>query len=82
MFAPHLGVEEDPATGSATGCLAAYLSKTRYLGSDSVNAVSEQGASVKRPSILRLRADPREGVYNVSVGGRSRIVADGQIDIA
>jgi trans-2,3-dihydro-3-hydroxyanthranilate isomerase len=43
MFANDRGVSEDPATGSAAGCLAAYLLEHGYLGTDSVDVRDEQG---------------------------------------
>ena len=42
MFAPNVGVMDDPATGSANGCLAAYLVKHSYLGKQEVEARVEQ----------------------------------------
>ena len=57
MFAPALGITEDPATGSANGCLAGYLSHYRYFGSDQVNIRVEQGYEINRPSLLLLKAE-------------------------
>ncbi len=81
MFAPHLGVEEDPATGSAAGCLAAYLSSKGFSGSFVVDAVIEQGAMVKRPSIIRIRTATSPTGAKVFVGGKARIVAQGEMEI-
>lgn len=77
VFAPYYGVSEDPATGSANGCLAAYLSKYRYLGSDHVEVRAEQGYEVERPSLLYLRAEEKEGRISVRVGGRVVMTARG-----
>jgi trans-2,3-dihydro-3-hydroxyanthranilate isomerase len=77
MFAPGVGVLEDPATGSANGCLAAYLVKHRYLGKREVNARVEQGYEIGRPSLLHLRASECGGVIEVNVGGRVAMVAKG-----
>ncbi len=74
MFAPGLGVPEDPATGSANGCLAAYLWKHQILGDGAVDVESRQGIEMGRPSRLFLRAE--EGL--VQVGGRVVPVAKGQ----
>jgi trans-2,3-dihydro-3-hydroxyanthranilate isomerase len=62
MFAPRLGVPEDPATGSANGALGAYLVHHRACPELSRRAVpitepttyilSEQGAEIDRPSTL------------------------------
>ena len=79
MFANDLGVPEDPATGSAAGCLAAYLVEHRYLGTDSVDARIEQGYEIHRPSLLYLRAE-REGYHiSVQVGGKVQMVARGEL---
>jgi trans-2,3-dihydro-3-hydroxyanthranilate isomerase len=79
MFANDLGVPEDPATGSAAGCLAAYLVEHCYLGTDSVDARIEQGYEIHRPSLLYLRAE-REGDHiSVQVGGKVQMVARGEL---
>ena len=79
MFGNDLGVPEDPATGSAAGCLAGYLVEHLYLGTDSVDVRVEQGYEIHRPSLLYLRA-AREGEQtNVNVGGRVRMVASGEL---
>lgn len=79
MFGDEFGVAEDPATGSANGCLAAYLVKYRYFGSNEVNARVEQGYEIKRPSILRLRASERDGVFDINVGGKVFLVTRGEL---
>jgi trans-2,3-dihydro-3-hydroxyanthranilate isomerase len=79
MFAPALGVREDPATGSANGCLAAYLSEHEYFGSPTVVARVEQGYELGRPSLLHLRASPAEESTAVEVGGAVRPVARGEL---
>lgn len=85
VFAPGLGVPEDPATGSANGCLAAYLARHRYLGGPEVDARVEQGHELDRPSLLYLRAsdaggsgDPGDAV-TVEVGGSVQPVAEGRL---
>ena len=79
VFAPALGVPEDPATGSANGCLAAYLARHAYLGSGSVDARVEQGHEVGRPSLLYLQAVDRGDDVRVEVGGRVIPVARGEL---
>jgi trans-2,3-dihydro-3-hydroxyanthranilate isomerase len=78
MFAGGLGVPEDPATGSANGCLAAYLSKYRRFGSSEVDTRVGQGYEISRPSQLYLRANPIQSDYRIEVGGRVRLIAEGQ----
>jgi trans-2,3-dihydro-3-hydroxyanthranilate isomerase len=79
MFGDEFGVVEDPATGSANGCLAAYLVKYRYFGSNEIAVRVEQGYEIKRPSILRLRAAERDGVFDINVGGKVFLVARGEL---
>jgi trans-2,3-dihydro-3-hydroxyanthranilate isomerase len=78
MFADDFGVPEDPATGSACGCLAAYLVEHRYLGSERVAARVEQGHEIGRPSLLLLRARREASAIEVEVGGRVFLVARGE----
>ncbi len=77
MFAPALGITEDPATGSANGCLAGYLSHYRYFGSDQVNIKVEQGYEIDRPSLLLLKAEKIGDLIQVEVGGNVIKVAEG-----
>ncbi len=79
FFADYYGVPEDPATGSANGCLAAYLVEHRYFGTDSIDIRVEQGYEIGRPSLLYLRAERREGEINVFVGGKVQMVARGEL---
>jgi trans-2,3-dihydro-3-hydroxyanthranilate isomerase len=70
---------EDPATGSANGCLAGYLVKYRVLGSDRIDVRVEQGAEVNRPSILYLKAEKKGVEIDVNVGGKVFFVARGEL---
>ncbi|HEX5701414.1 MAG TPA: PhzF family phenazine biosynthesis protein [Rubrobacter sp.] len=79
MFANDLGVPEDPATGSAAGCLAAYLLEHSYLGTDSVDVRVEQGYEIGRPSLLYLRAARDGDEMRVDVGGKVQMVARGEL---
>jgi trans-2,3-dihydro-3-hydroxyanthranilate isomerase len=54
MFAPSFGVPEDPATGSATGPLAAYMRRHGMAGD---RFVSEQGTKMGRRSLLHVRGN-------------------------
>ena len=79
MFTDDPGIPEDPATGSAAGCLAGYLVEQRYFGADAVEVRVEQGYEMGRPSLLYLRAERRGGEIDVSVGGRVQMVAKGEL---
>jgi len=79
VFAPFYGVPEDPATGSSNGCLAGYLARHGYTGSNSVSARVEQGYEMGRPSLVHLNATDRGGDVHVEVGGSVVAVARGQL---
>lgn len=79
MFSPHFNIDEDPATGSANGCLAGYLVKYRYFGSDQIEVQVEQGYEINRPSLLKLRAQPQGDEIDVFVGGQVIKVAEGRL---
>lgn len=79
MFADYLGVPEDPATGSANGCLAGYLVEYGYFGEGGIDLRVEQGYEMGRPSLLLLKAHKEEnGEIFVSVGGKAIAVAKGE----
>ena len=79
MFANDPGVPEDPATGSAAGCLAAYLLEHGYLGTDSIDVRVEQGYEICRPSLLYLQAARDGDQTTVHVGGKVQMVARGEL---
>ncbi len=79
VFADYYGVPEDPATGSANGCLAGYLVKQRYFGTPQVNVRVEQGYEIGRPSLLLLNAEDKAGEIGIFVGGRVILVARGEL---
>ncbi len=70
VYADSVGIEEDPATGSACGSLAGYLVKHRVMGGEAIDLRVEQGYEMGRPSLLRLRAWRREDEIEIHVGGR------------
>lgn len=70
---------EDPATGSANGCIAGFLVKYGVLGSDSIAIRSEQGYQIGRPSLLHLKAHRAADEIVIRVGGRVELVAQGQL---
>ncbi|MDY6826373.1 MAG: PhzF family phenazine biosynthesis protein [Bacillota bacterium] len=81
MFDDFHGIAEDPATGSAAGCLAAYLVKNGYYGKPKVAVRVEQGYEINRPSILFLEAEKTEKSEEISVlvGGRVVATARGEL---
>lgn len=80
VFTDYLGIPEDPATGSANGCLAGYLVKHCYYGEPKVQARVEQGYEMGRPSLLLLDAHEDNGSIHIRVGGRVILVAKGELE--
>jgi trans-2,3-dihydro-3-hydroxyanthranilate isomerase len=81
MFAPSLGVAEDPATGSAAGPRALHLARLgRIAWGDTIEI--EQGVEINRPSRLLARAEgSSERASRVAVGGAAVIVARGEFHL-
>jgi trans-2,3-dihydro-3-hydroxyanthranilate isomerase len=78
MFAPEVGVVEDPATGSAAGPLGVYLEKYEILENHQIGEPIhiEQGFEINRPSQLVARI-PNERMSEVFVSGKVRLIAEG-----
>ena len=77
MFAPALGVPEDPATGSAAGPLALHLARHGLIAFGQEIEI-RQGEEIGRPSLLYARAERSgERIERVEVGGSAVIVAAG-----
>ena len=71
-------IPEDPATGSANGCLAAYLVRHRFFGKPEVDIRVEQGYEIGRRSLLYLRAKETSRGIEVDVGGKVQFVGSGE----
>ena len=82
MFAPLDNVSEDPATGSASAALAAFLSTLREPGKECMDILIEQGVEMGRPSEIRLSVRKREdGDRDVRISGNSVYVMSGTIEV-
>ncbi len=78
MFAPALGVSEDPATGSAAGPLAVHLARHGEIDFGQRIEI-HQGAEVGRPSVLYACAQGTASkIERVLVGGSAVLVARGE----
>ncbi len=80
MFAPHLGIPEDPGTGSAAAAFVGLLAQSG-LSDGSHSIVIEQGYEMGCPSLLTLGmtiADRK--LVAASVGGDAVIVSEGRIE--
>jgi trans-2,3-dihydro-3-hydroxyanthranilate isomerase len=83
MFAPGLGVPEDPATGSAAGALGSYLVWHNIVRPhDGVGTmVVEQGLEIGRPSRIHVEVAVGNGgeITEVRVGGAAVTVVEGEL---
>src|SRR5262249_43438998 len=81
MFAPGLGITEDPATGAAATALSAHLAPPVVTeGGGTCAWTIEQGIEMGRPSTLYLEADKRDdAVTSVRVGGFAVWVGEGRL---
>jgi trans-2,3-dihydro-3-hydroxyanthranilate isomerase len=77
VFVDYLGIPEDPATGSATGCLAAYLARYRVFDRGQLELTIGQGYEVGRPSELKFKVNQTGEDYDIYVGGKVIEVAEG-----
>ena len=80
MFAPAMGVTEDPATGSAASALAGFLhDQDRRDGTR--RWLIEQGFEMGRPSHIEIEADIAGGkITAVRVGGSSVLISEGWLN--
>lgn len=83
MFAPLIGIVEDPATGSASGALGAYLVQHGVVDiSPMTEITAEQGYEIDRPSRILIQVDSDDDVIQgVNVGGQALIVVEGTLTI-
>ncbi|MFP5255336.1 MAG: PhzF family phenazine biosynthesis protein [Acidimicrobiia bacterium] len=82
MYAPGLGIAEDPATGAAAAASAGLLAASRQLRAGPMRWVIEQGVEMGRPSELRVALD-HDGAEasGVLVGGDAVVVGEGELDL-
>jgi trans-2,3-dihydro-3-hydroxyanthranilate isomerase len=81
MFAPRLGVIEDPATGSAAAAMAGLCVRTLALDQGEHRFAIEQGHEMGRPSLIELTLTMRSGLLRLAaVGGPAIVVTEGTIE--
>ena len=82
MCAPALGIEEDPATGSACAALVGVMASKREFVGTAYRLSIEQGVWMGRRSEIEAQARKRDGVVtSVSVGGSTTYIASGEIEV-
>lgn len=83
MFAPSIGIAEDPATGSAAVALPALLRERQALQDGEHHWQIHQGVDMGRPSLMQLRAVVKDGkVVSSHVGGTAVRVISGTLSLS
>ena len=78
LFAAPPSLPEDPSTGSATGCMAAYLWANGLI--EAPHFVAEQGHWMDRPGRSSVEVlGPRDAISGVRVGGRGYVLMSGEL---
>jgi trans-2,3-dihydro-3-hydroxyanthranilate isomerase len=83
MFAPDVGIAEDPATGVASGPLGCYLVRHKVVVEEKAGAMlSLQGVKMGRPSHVHISIGVERGEINsVRVGGEAVLAGEGTLYI-
>jgi trans-2,3-dihydro-3-hydroxyanthranilate isomerase len=81
MFASPIGVMEDPATGSASGALGAYLVHHGLVEVRPITEIiAEQGYELDRPSRIHIEVDSDDDeIQKVRVGGQAVMIIEGKL---
>jgi trans-2,3-dihydro-3-hydroxyanthranilate isomerase len=84
MFAPELGITEDPATGVASGPLGCYLLRHKVVQPEqSESMISLQGAKMGRPSYIHIAIGLDNGhISSVRVGGEAVLAGEGTLYVS
>lgn len=82
MFAPALGIPEDPGTGAAVAALAGVVHRFDALPAGTHRAVIEQGFEMGRPSLITLEMEvsPLQ-LEAVRVGGDAVVIGEGELTV-
>ncbi|MEL6436217.1 MAG: PhzF family phenazine biosynthesis protein [Pseudomonadota bacterium] len=82
MFAPHMGIPEDPATGSAAVCFSGVVEHFDGMAEGPNVYWIEQGIEMGRPSRIRLEVSVKNRVMtNIRIGGFAVQVAEGRLRV-
>lgn len=82
MFAPDMGIAEDPATGAAVAALSGAIHLFDQLVDGHHPFLIEQGVEMGRPSAIHLHLDVSRGqISNARIGGQAARIARGELDL-
>lgn len=85
MFAPELGISEDPVTGMANGPLGAYIVKHRLavFSSNEFSFVSQQGEAIDRAGLVKVMVSCTNGEpERVRISGNAVVVIAGSLSVS
>ncbi len=81
MFAPAMGIVEDPAAGAAVAALAGYLWRQSAVPATGLTCRVEQGFEMGRPSLIEMEADLKGGaISEIRIAGGCVIVGYGEMN--
>jgi len=81
MFAPKMGIQEDPATGSAVAAFGGLVAAQGKLGDGAHRLRIEQGYEMGRPSQINLTLTVSGGkLVAGQIGGGAVVVTEGAIE--
>jgi trans-2,3-dihydro-3-hydroxyanthranilate isomerase len=81
MFAPRMGIPEDPATGSGAAAFAGVLTHFKQLRDGDHDLKIEQGYEMGRPSLIELSIAVGQGnLQSAAIAGEAVVVSEGTIE--
>jgi len=81
MFAPRMGIPEDPATGSGAAAFAGVLTHFKQLRDGDHDLNIEQGYEMGRPSLIELSIAVGQGnLLSAAIAGEAVVVSEGTIE--
>jgi PhzF family phenazine biosynthesis protein len=85
MFAPAIGIPEDPVTGNANGPLGAYLVRYGLMAHDGklLRFDGHQGRALRRDGVVQVEVTIGQGApQQVSISGSAVILFSAPLDVA
>jgi trans-2,3-dihydro-3-hydroxyanthranilate isomerase len=82
VFAPLMGLPEDPATGSAVAAFGAVIHRFDALPEGTYRGLIEQGCEMGRSSEITLELEIQaRALRSVRIGGQAVVVAEGRLTL-
>lgn len=77
MFAPAIGIPEDPVTGNACGPLGAYLARHGLIALEPAKTTEfkvRQGESMGRPGLVKVEVRHAGETFGIRIAGEAVLV--------